>query len=67
LESFTASKTYNEAHYSEYWEKVIECIKSTLAWSSLQPLRDIIFLLATQGWHKAIDEHNNLESVDTTG
>ena len=64
LKSFSSSKTYYEAHYSDYCEQITECIKNRLAWSSLQVLRDIIFVLATQGWHKAIAEHNKLEAID---
>ena len=64
LKSFSLSKTYYEAHYSDYCEQITECIKNRLAWSSLQVLRDIIFIVATQGWHKAIAEHNKLEAID---
>ena len=41
-----------------------DCIKSRLAWSDLQFFRDIIFVLATQGWEKLLDESDPLEAVD---
>ena len=45
LKSFSSSKTYYEAHYSDYCEQITEYIKNRLAWSSLQVLRDIILFL----------------------
>ena len=33
-------------------------------WSDLQVLRDIIFVLATQGWQKLLDESDPLEVLD---
>ncbi len=35
-----------------------------LSWSDTQLLRDIIFVLATQGWQKVVDELNDLKSID---
>ncbi len=35
-----------------------------LSWSDTQLLRDIIFVLATQGWQKAVDEMNDLKFID---
>ena len=34
------------------------------AWTELQLLRDIIFILASEGWQKAIDEKDDLKAVD---
>ena len=42
----------------------MECIKSRLAWSDLQRIRDIIFTLRTHGWEKALEEENDLQAVD---
>ena len=64
LKNFSAAKTYYSCHCVEFCSKVTECIKARLSWSDLQQLRDIIFVLATQGWQKAVDENDSLESVD---
>ena len=56
-------KIYFTSTYKDYCSKVSNCIKSRLAWSDLQ-LRDIIFVLATQGWQKLLDESDPLEAVD---
>ena len=64
LKNFSLAKCYYANHYTEYCSKVVECIKSRLSWSDMQQLRDIIFVLASQGWHKAVDEEESIESVD---
>ena len=38
------------------------CIRARLAWSDLDLIRDIIFMLATQGWQKVLDEETPLDS-----
>jgi len=47
---------YYERHYSEYCKKVTSCRRERLAWSDLDLIRDIIFVLGTRGWQKTIDE-----------
>ena len=64
LVQFEAAKTYFTSTYKDYCSKVSDCIKSRLAWSDLQFFRDIIFVLATQGWQKLLDESDPLEAVD---
>lgn len=64
LKNFDTAETYFENHHIEYCTLIKSNIKSRLAWSDLQCLRDIIFILATQGWQKALDENNSLEAVD---
>ena len=61
---FEAAKKYIASTYKDYCSKVSNCIKSRLAWSDLQFLRDIIFVLATQGWQKLLDESDPLEALD---
>ena len=39
-----------------------QCIKARLEWSDLLILRDIIFVLSTHGWEKAIEDQ--LEAID---
>ena len=64
LKSFASAKAYYETHCVEYCTKVTQCIRSRLAWSDLQLLRDIIFALSSQGWEKAVDEGDKLEAID---
>ncbi len=64
LKSFASAKAYYENHFTEYCTKVTQCIRSRLAWSDLQLLRDVIFTLSTQGWQKAVDEGDKLEAID---
>lgn len=64
LKNFVTVKTYYENHYTEYCSKICDSIKLRLSWSNLQCLRDIIFVLATQGWQKALDEGDTLEPVN---
>ena len=61
---FEAAKTYFSNMYKDYCSKVSDCIKARLAWSDLQLLQDITFVLATQGWQKVLDEDDPLEAVD---
>jgi len=64
LKGFVEAKAYFSNHYREYCSKVNGCLKSRLAWSDLQLLRDTILVLATQGWQKLFDEKDNLEAID---
>ena len=64
LKRFDVAQTYFEHHHVEYCTLISNSIKSRLAWSNLQCLRDVIFVLATQGWQKARDEEDPLEAVD---
>ena len=34
-----------------------------MAWSDLQLMRDIIFMLGSQGWEKAIEKDNSMEAI----
>ena len=61
---FDTAKDYFENHYTEYCSKITDSIKLRLSWSDLQCLRDIMFVLASQGWQKALDENDTLEAVD---
>ena len=64
LKGFVEAKTYFSRNYKEYCSKVSDCLKSRLAWSDLQMLRDVILVLATQGWQKLRDENDSLEAID---
>ena len=52
LNFFSAAKSYYESHYKGYCAQITDRIKARLSWSDLQQFRDIIFVLATQGWKK---------------
>ena len=62
--NFSAAKAYYTRHYTKFCSRVTKCIQARLSWSSLQQLRDIVFVLATQGWQKAVDENDSLEAID---
>ena len=55
LKLFSEAKLYYESKNADYCSKVTECIRSRLEWSNLQLIRDVIVVLATQGWQKIID------------
>ena len=64
LKKFVEAKMYFEENYKVYCSKVSDCLKSRLAWSDLQMLRDVILVLATQGWEKLHQESDNLDAID---
>ena len=64
LKGFSEAKRYFESMYKVYCTKVSNCLKSRLSWSNLQMLRDIILVLATQGWEKLVDEDDTLDTID---
>ena len=43
-----------------------ECLRSRMGWSDQQVIRDIISVLATQGWEKQLEEETpqSLDSLD---
>jgi len=59
LKRFNEAVTYFENHGQEYCLKLRECLRSRLGWSDQQLLRDIITLLATQGWEKLLIEESD--------
>jgi len=63
LKQYDAATSYFAAHCSSYCSKVTDCIRSRLAWTDLELLRDIIFFLASQGRQKIIDENEDLGAI----
>jgi len=53
LKNLTGVKSMFENNYKGY------CIKQRLEWSDMQLFRDVIEILATQGWQKIVDEHQD--------
>ena len=41
-----------------------DCINSRLTWSDLQLMRDIIFLLSSQGREKLVEEESEMAPID---
>ena len=64
LKQFENAKSYFASNYKAYCTKVKSCMKSRLTWSDVQMLRDVILILATQGWQKLLDENDNLNAID---
>lgn len=63
LKNIDTAEIHFENHHVEYCALIKNNIKSRLAWSDLQCFRDIIFVLATQGWQKALDEKDPLTAL----
>lgn len=49
LRKFSDAQSYYQNHFQDYCSRVTECIRSRMAWSNLQLMRDIIFMLGSQG------------------
>ena len=67
LKAFERAKSLYQSHYREYCTSVTDCLKSRLQWSDLEMIRDVIFVLATHGWQKIIDEEEKSETEGTDG
>ena len=60
--NYDRAKDYYSTHHQEHCASITGCLKSRLAWSHLQLIRDVIFMLATQGREKALDEESDPEA-----
>ena len=49
LSNYDQAKNYYNTHHQEHCMSVTSCLKSRLAWSDLQFIRDVILVLATHG------------------
>ena len=56
LHRYDQALSYFTAHHEQYCTSVTSCLKSRLAWSDLQIIRDVILVLASQGWEKLLNE-----------
>ena len=65
LKSFPQAKHHYENNYATYCSKVNTCIKARMQWSDLQIIRDIIFVLGTQGWQKLLDKDQDISTLTT--
>ena len=66
LKNLTEVKSMFERNYKFYRKKRTNSIKQCLEWSDLQLSRDIIEILATQGWQKIVDENQDESGTFTT-
>ena len=66
LKCFSEAKSFFENHYRKFCESVVETLRTRLQWSDMQLLRDIIFVLATQGWEKVAVEDDQKEDIATS-
>ena len=64
LKRFNEAEQYYTRHCEEFCEGVNACLRSRMEWSDQQLMRDIICVLATQGWEKIVEENLPLESVE---
>jgi len=66
LKNLREVKSMFENNYKVYCTKITNCIKQRLEWSDLQLFRDVIEILATQGWQKIVDELEHQDESGTT-
>ena len=48
IKKYSKAQTYYQNRSQDYCSKVNECIRSCMAWSDLQLMGDIVFMLGTQ-------------------
>lgn len=58
LRNLSQAKSFYENKHNEFCTSVTACMKGGLAWSDLRVIRDVISVLATQGWQKSLDEED---------
>ena len=63
LKKLSDAQGYYQDRFQDYCSRVTECIRSRMAWSDLQLMRDIIFMLGTQGWEKAVEEDKSVDAI----
>ena len=56
-------KSISTANFNEFCASVSTCFRTRLAWSDLQLIRDIIFVMETQGWQKILDDESEVGIV----
>ncbi len=63
LKKFEEANQYYLRHCEEFCQKVNDCIRSRMQWSDQQLIRDIISVLATQGWER-LEGETPMDSLD---
>ena len=64
LKHFDEAEIYYARHHEEFCTQVTDCLRSRMAWSDQEVIRDIISVLATQGWEKILEDEAPLNCVD---
>ena len=59
LKHFSEAVRLYTSRCEDYCRQVSQRIKSRLSWSDLDLARDIIFMLSTHGWERALKEDND--------
>ena len=60
IKCFAQAKDHFTANFNEFCASVTTCFRTRLAWSDLQLIRDIIFVMETQGWQKILDDESEV-------
>ena len=47
----------------DFCRSVIECVHSRMSWLDTQLIRDILFMLVSQGWEKVIEENDTMKAI----
>ena len=64
VKKLSDAQSYYQNHFKEYCSQVTECLRSRLKWYDMQLMRDIIFVLRTQGWEKAVEEDDSTDAIN---
>ena len=64
LKHFSETVRCYTSQYEDYCSQVSQCIKSRLSWSDLDLAHNIIFMLSTHGWEKALKENNDMAVIN---
>ena len=64
IKKYSEAQIYYQNQSQDYCSKVTECIRSRMAWSDLQLMRNIVFILGTQGWEKTVEENDSMEAIN---
>ena len=65
LQKYEQAENHYTTHHHNLCASITSCLKSRLAWSDLQQIRDVIYVLATQGWEKALAEGSDNSAVES--
>ena len=63
VKQFDEAVSYYTKNHEEFCTQVSECLRSRVEWSDQEVIRDIISVLAVQGWEKILQEETPLEFV----
>ena len=63
LKKFSEAEQYYTRHHGEFCTKIRECLRTRMAWSDQQVMRDVIIVLASQGCEKLLEDVP-LDSLD---